>query len=73
MRIALKRAEYSLSPRGKQLAKEGQTLSFFKGILNNPYHPDDNPDGFVNIGTAENVRPSLPYQSHVREAMIICR
>lgn len=46
----------TLSDRGLDLAKAGVMMDMFKTILKNPYHPDDNPDGFVNIGTAENVR-----------------
>lgn len=46
----------SLSDRGLDLAKAGAMMDMFKTILENPYDPDKNPDGFVNIGTAENVR-----------------
>lgn len=49
----------TLSDRGLDLAKLGGILDKFKTILSDPYHPDDNPGGFVNIGTAENVRLTL--------------
>lgn len=44
-----------LSQRGQELAASGSMLDKFKAILGNPYDPDTNPDGIVNIGTAENV------------------
>lgn len=46
---------HSLAPRGLELAKNGEIMNFFNSILTDPYHPDTNPDGFVNIGTSENV------------------
>lgn len=46
----------TLSDRGLDLAKAGGMVENFKTIMSDPYHPDDNPHGFVNIGTAENVR-----------------
>lgn len=46
----------TLADRGVELAKAGGAMDMFKTILSDPYHPDDNPDGFINIGTAENVR-----------------
>ena len=46
----------TLSERGYDLAKAGGIMEKFKTILSDPYHPDDNPGGFVNIGTSENVR-----------------
>ena len=45
----------SLSDRGTELSSVGGIIDTFKAILGNPYDPDTNPDGFVNIGTAENV------------------
>lgn len=45
----------SLADRGLELAQVGQLLDKFKEILQNPYDPDANPDGFVNMGIAENV------------------
>lgn len=46
----------TLAERGLDLATAGGAIEKFKTILSDPYDPDDNPDGFVNIGTAENVR-----------------
>jgi hypothetical protein len=46
----------TLADRGVDLAQAGAVMDMFKIILSDPYHPDDNPDGFINIGTAENVR-----------------
>ena len=45
-----------LSKRGAVLSASGATLDKFKQILGNPYDPDSNPHGIINIGTAENVR-----------------
>ena len=45
----------ALSKRGSQLAAAGQLAGKYKEILNDQYDPESNPDGFVNIGTAENV------------------
>ena len=45
----------TLSDRGYDMAKAGGNMDKFKTILSNPYHPIDNPEGFVNIGTSENV------------------
>ena len=50
----------SLSERGAGLAKGENYRDKFKAILNDPYDPVQNPDGFVNLGTAENVRRSYP-------------
>ena len=47
----------TLALRGRQLAHDAQNLDKFKTIMSDPYHPDTNPDGFINMGTAENVRP----------------
>ncbi len=46
----------SLSSRGAiRAATGGRLLDKFKEIFANPYDPETNPDGFVNIGVAENV------------------
>ena len=45
-----------LLSRGSELSASGATLDKFKAILGNPYEPDTNPDGIVNIGVAENVK-----------------
>ena len=45
----------SLSDRGAELSSAGGFIDKFKDILGDTYDPDTNPDGFVNIGTAENV------------------
>ncbi|KAI9835737.1 MAG: hypothetical protein M1819_001915 [Sarea resinae] len=44
----------TLSTRGLDLALAGGMRDNFKPILDDPYDPDKNPKGFVNIGTAEN-------------------
>ena len=45
----------SLADRGLELVPFGKFLDKFKEILQNPYDPDTNPDGFINMGVAENV------------------
>lgn len=45
----------SLSRRGVELASGDSLRDMFKTILSDPYDPDTNTEGFVNIGTAENV------------------
>ena len=52
--------ETSLSHRGSELYAFGAAVDDFKAIIGNIYDPDTNPDGIVNLGTAENV-------SHGRE------
>lgn len=52
----------TLSARGIELAHAGSSMDKFKTIMSDPYHPIDNPDGFVNIGTAENVGFHMKYQ-----------
>ena len=47
--------ETPLSHRGAEIASHGGLAGKFKKILGNPYDPDSNPDGFVNMGVAENV------------------
>lgn len=47
----------TLSSRGDELSAAGGHLEKFKAIWSNPYHPDTNVDGFVNMGTSENVQP----------------
>ncbi|KAF2841823.1 PLP-dependent transferase [Patellaria atrata CBS 101060] len=44
----------TLGKRGAILASKDSLRDKFEAILSNPYHPDTNPDGFINIGTAEN-------------------
>jgi hypothetical protein len=44
----------SISERGRALATQNLRKKF-SAILADPYDPDNNPDGIVNIGTAENV------------------
>lgn len=65
------RKEPLLAPRGVELAKAGEALGFFKTILSNPYDPDSNPDGFINLGTAENVCPSLLYYINSEEVVAV--
>ena len=45
----------ALSKRGVKLSESGATLDKFKEILGNPYDPETNRNGIINIGTAENV------------------
>ena len=45
----------SLSRRGIQLEGSGQMIDKFKNILGNLYDPETNPDGWCNVGVAENV------------------
>lgn len=60
MKITIKsdrsKDDTSLADRGLHFAHVGEKLGSFKTILSNPYDPDTNPDGFINMGTAENVR-----------------
>lgn len=44
----------SLSNRGQDLQAGGGLIEKWKWILDNPYDPDTNPDGVVNLGVAEN-------------------
>ncbi|MCJ1463842.1 hypothetical protein MMC07_002451 [Pseudocyphellaria aurata] len=44
----------SLADRGLHFAQAGESLDKFKFVLSDPYHPDTNPDGFINMGIAEN-------------------
>ena len=48
-----------LSSRGTELSGSSATLDKFKKILGDVYHPDTNPRGIINIGTAENVEKSI--------------
>jgi hypothetical protein len=45
----------TLSSRGDELFVAGGHLEKVKAIWGNPYHPETNTDGFVNMGTSENV------------------
>ena len=49
--------ETSLSSRGVELAKSFGAFEKFKDVFGNPYDPDKNPKGLINIGVAENVSP----------------
>ena len=49
------RSKTTLSSRGADLASGDNIREMFKTILANPYDPDTNPEGFINIGTSENV------------------
>lgn len=55
IRSSLSKDDTSLADRGLQFAHIGENLGKFKTILSNPYDPDTNPDGFINMGIAENV------------------
>lgn len=46
----------ALAARGRDLAKAGEFMDKFKTILSDPYDPDRNPEGFINMGVSENVR-----------------
>lgn len=56
IRSDLSTEDPTLADRGLSFAHIGENLEKFKTILSDPYHPDTNPDGFINMGTAENVR-----------------
>ena len=51
--------ETSLSKRGLELKEAAALVDKFKKIFENPYEPDKNPKGFVNLGVAENVSLSM--------------
>lgn len=44
----------TLSDRGRVIAKNN-IRSYFATILDDPYDAEANPNGFINIGTSENV------------------
>lgn len=44
----------TLSVRGAASVAAGGHFEKFKSIWGNPYHPDTNTSGFVNIGTSDN-------------------
>jgi hypothetical protein len=46
----------SLSSRGSELTELGKGWDNFKTSFADPYHPDINPDGLLNMGLADNVR-----------------
>lgn len=56
-------APSTLSQRGQELAAGPNIREKFKTILANPYDPDKNPEGFINIGTSENVNDRAYYLS----------
>ncbi|KAI9729251.1 MAG: hypothetical protein M1834_007043 [Cirrosporium novae-zelandiae] len=43
----------TLSSRGRELAAHS-IRDLFRTVMSSPYDPDTNPDGFINMGTAEN-------------------
>lgn len=45
----------TLSSRGNDLKDAGPPVDLWKKILGNPYDPNKNPEGVVNLGVAENV------------------
>lgn len=45
----------TLSKRGDELFGNGGTLAAIRRNAGNSFDPDTNPNGFVNLGTAENV------------------
>ena len=45
----------TLSRRGKDFADGESSRDKFRDILDDPYDPDTNPNGYVNIGVSENV------------------
>ena len=49
----------TLSSRGNDLKDAGPPVDLWKKILGNPYDPDKNPEGVVNLGVAENVIESI--------------
>lgn len=44
-----------LSARGEQAVELGSALQGFRDVLDNLWHPELNPDGYVSLGIAENV------------------
>lgn len=48
----------TLAKRGAELAAAPSIRDKFRTILKDPYDPDTNPDGFINLGVAENVESS---------------
>ena len=44
-----------LSERGEAYIKDAAGLERIKQLLGDVYDPDTNPNGIVNLGTAENV------------------
>ena len=57
----------SLSARGTELFAHGGHLDKFREIWGNAYNPESNPDGFVNMGTSENVNLSFLYSNKHQE------
>lgn len=52
--------ESTLSKRGAELASGPNMRDQASQILGKQWHPIDNPDALVNIGTAENVGLVVP-------------
>ena len=44
-----------LSERGEAYIKDGEGLERIRQLLGDVYDPSTNPNGIVNLGTAENV------------------
>ena len=53
--LTLNQQDSSLSNRGLELQANGGLVARWKWMLDNSYHAETNPDGIVNLGTAENV------------------
>ena len=45
----------SLSVRGQRNVSSGALFSKLFDVISNPYDEEHNPDGFINLGNAENV------------------
>lgn len=57
--MTIAEAHGGLSSRGQNAAKPDPAAYLWE-IYKNPWHPENNPSGFVNLGVAENVRFSRP-------------
>ncbi|KAH0263469.1 PLP-dependent transferase, partial [Aureobasidium melanogenum] len=55
-------SEATLSERGRAMAQTSLKARL-QPLLSNIYHPKDNPNGIVDMGTAENVRQHSLYSS----------
>ena len=53
--LPLRQRSSALSNRGLELQANGGLVERWKWMLDNSYHAETNPDGIVNLGTAENV------------------
>ena len=54
MTIATPTSGSTLSKRGEICKEAGSMRDLLTAILGNPYNEESNPDGCINLGTAEN-------------------